>query len=111
MFRDLKYLNIIQDYNDDFRCYFENDEKLNAKLINIDFDINTSIKTCELLMFYYFNRVWGQVCFLINPKLEIALYPHDDTGYGCIGLNEKKDVLIDFLNFCEKDDSFLSYLK
>ena len=109
LFTEIKSLKVIQEYNDDFKNYFENDEKLNIKLINIHFDIDISTKICELLMFYYFNRIWGQVCFLINPVLGIALYPHEDIGYGCISLNGDKDLLIGFLKFCNEKEYFISY--
>lgn len=59
LFTEIKSLKVIQEYNDDFKNYFENDEKLNIKLINIHFDIDISTKICELLMFYYFNKNLG----------------------------------------------------
>ena len=40
------------------------------------------------------------------PTLKIALYPHEDIGYGCISLSDDCSKAIEFLNFCSKDDKF-----
>lgn len=86
---------------------------LPAHILRLDFDSSVFLEFCEVVMAYYFSPVVGQQCFLINPKLGIALYPHDDIGYGCISLNnnyKEKMILVDFLKFCNKDSYFDIYL-
>ena len=46
--------------------------------------------------------------YTINPKLGIALYPHDDIGYGCISLTDDTSLAERFLEFCNEDKYFYS---
>lgn len=50
--------------------------------------------------------VVGDLCVLISPKLQIALYPHDDIGFGVIALDDDPRLGIEFLRFCEKNERF-----
>ena len=52
------------------------------------------------------NKVFGEICFLINPNLSLLLYPHSEKGYGCISLSDDCNNAIEFLNFCSKDNKF-----
>lgn len=87
---------------------------LPAHILRLDFDSSIFLEFCEVVMAYYFSPVIGQRCFLINPKLGIALYPHDDIGYGCISLNNtatEKALLVDFLKFCEQSEMFKVFVE
>lgn len=87
---------------------------LPAHILRLDFDSSVFLEFCEVVMAYYFSPVVGQQCFLINPRLGIALYPHDDIGYGCISLNntaEEKALLVNFLQFCAKDGGFRAFIE
>lgn len=87
---------------------------LPAHILRLDFDSSIFLEFCEVAMAYYFSPVIGQRCFLINPKLGIALYPHDDIGYGCISLNNtatEKALLVDFLKFCEQSEMFKVFVE
>lgn len=87
---------------------------LPAYILRLDFDSSVFLEFCEVLMAYYFSPVIGQRCFLINPKLGIALYPHDERGYGCISLNNiagEKALLVDFLKFCGQNEVFEVFIK
>ncbi len=87
---------------------------LPAHILRLDFDSSVFLEFCEVVMAYYFSPVVGQQCFLINPRLGIALYPHDDIGYGCISLNntaEEKALLVSFLQFCAKDGGFRAFIE
>lgn len=87
---------------------------LPAYILRLDFDSSIFLEFCEVVMAYYFSPVIGQRCFLINPKLGIALYPHDDIGYGCISLNntaKEKALLVDFLKFCEHGGVFKAFIE
>ena len=87
---------------------------LPAHILRLDFDSSVFLEFCEVVMAYYFSPVVGQQCFLISPKLGVALYPHDDIGYGCISLNnitEEKALLVDFLQFCAKDEAFGAFIE
>lgn len=50
--------------------------------------------------------VIGSICFYIDLELNVAVYPHDDTGFGCVGLNEQKSAGIEFLKLCENNRDF-----
>lgn len=112
------YLNIyhhainsgfLMPWNDTFEEFYDNElnsPKLPANMITLNFNHQTLLDYCELLMVFCFSPVIGQACFLINPALKIALYPHDDTGFGVISLSEDRAVADNFLKFCGKFDDF-----
>ncbi|MGV6988170.1 hypothetical protein ACWA5Z_04100 [Testudinibacter sp. P80/BLE/0925] len=81
-----------------------------ANHLSIHFDNDFFIPFCEMVMALSYSKVVGQVCFLINPKLQIALYPHDDTGFGVITLNENFSMGIEFLQYCGKNEFFDYYI-
>lgn len=75
------------------------------------FDKDFILPYSEMAMAMVFGKICGQKCFLINPKLQIALYPHDDIGYGCIDLGDNPKILTDFLNYCDKNQDFISHIE
>lgn len=117
---DDKYLEIYElskgnsllndNRSDEAEQYFEEKIPLPAKFIQLCFDKEFLLPFVEMVMAMTFGKVVGQICFLINPKLKIALYPHDDIGFGCIDLDENPKVLIDFLMYCNQKD-FISYIE
>ncbi|TCP92062.1 hypothetical protein EDC44_12815 [Cricetibacter osteomyelitidis] len=87
------------------------DAPLLAKHLSIHFDKDFFMPFCEMVMALSYSKVVGQVCFLVNPKLQIALYPHDDTGFGVISLNEDYSIGIKFLQYCGKSEYFNYYIE
>lgn len=57
------------------------------------------------------SKTCGEICLLINPKLQIALYTHWDIGYACIDLGDNPKILTDFLNYCDKSKDFVSHIE
>ena len=118
-FKAIEY-GFLQPYEGLYEKYLDEEMQLPIKavdlpahILRLDFDSSVFLEFCEVVIAYYFSPVVGQKCFLINPKLGIALYPHDDIGYGCISLNnnyKEKMILVDFLKFCNKDGYFDIYL-
>lgn len=53
----------------------------------------------------------GEVCFFINTALNIAVYPHADTGFGCMGLNSTIASCVDFLEYCRQFENFTVVIK
>lgn len=51
-------------------------------------------------------------CFFISLKNDLIIYPHgDNTGYGCIGINDKKNnVGLSFLKDVSKEKDFDSWI-
>ena len=96
----IPYNGLIEDFYEDNKYPFP------ANIMSLSFDKQDILSFCELSMAYKYNKVVGDHCFLVNPKLKIALYPHEDIGYGCISLSDDCNKAIEFLNFCSKDDKF-----
>lgn len=106
IFELAKQKGFIQEYSSEFNDYLEQDLELPAKLLNINFECDFYMPFCELVMAYYFNKIAGQVCFLINSELQLAFYPHDDIGFGCISLNSDILASVEFLEYCKKNEEF-----
>lgn len=106
IYKKIKEENIFKRYLDK-----KNNKNIKAKALNLCFDYDTFMPLCELVMVLSFNNIFGQICFLINPKLQIALYPHDDIGFGVIALNDDPTLGIKFLKFCENDSRFRVYIE
>lgn len=95
------------------RCFSNkkiNEDGIEAESLILCFDYDIFMPLCELVMALSFNNIWGQTCFLINPKLQIAVYPHEDIGFGVISLNEDPSLGVEFLKFCKKDKRFDVYI-
>ncbi|ERH27748.1 hypothetical protein HMPREF9065_01067 [Aggregatibacter sp. oral taxon 458 str. W10330] len=113
LYEEAKKSNFLNDYDGVYKEYFESIDLKDEKqppisIFNMHFDLNKIFLYCELVLAFYFGKISGGICFLINPKLGIALYPHDDIGYGCISLTEDTSLSEMFLNFCNKDQYFSS---
>jgi hypothetical protein len=78
------YLNPVSDA---FESYLYGDVSLPAAEVTVHFDRNDFIDICKLLMMH--SGVIGEVFFMINPELGVAVYPHQDLGFGiiCFGDN------------------------
>lgn len=87
-----------------FECYRFGENPLCAKDISVHFDNEMFMDISRLIMAH--GGVNGQVFFLINLKIGVAIYPHDDTGFGCISLNGIHDVCLGFLKRVEENDNF-----
>ena len=108
LYKEAKRDGFLIPYNGLMEEYYEADNfdeiLYPANLLNFTFDKDKFLSYCELVMGY--NKVFGEICFLINPNLSLLLYPHSEKGYGCISLSDDCSKAIEFLNFCSKDDKF-----
>lgn len=95
---------VLNPMSSEFENYLYGDVGLPVGSINISFNFNDFIILSRLVMSH--SGVIGQVCFYINYELNVAIYPHDDTGFGCIALNEDSREGIDFLNSCKINKNF-----
>lgn len=57
------------------------------------------------------TKIIGETCFLINPKLQLALYTHWDIGYACIDLGDNPQTILDFLKYCDTSEDFVSHIE
>ena len=39
----------------------------------------------------------------ISSSLNLAIYPHDERGFGCIELNDDTKNGLNFLEFCKRE--------
>ena len=113
LYEEAKKSNFLNEYTGVYEDYFEsidlkNEPQPPISIFNMHFDSNKIFLYCELVIAFYFGKVCGGICFLINPKLGIALYPHDDIGYGCISLTDDTSLAERFLEFCNEDKYFYS---
>lgn len=99
-----RYEGVIERYYEtDFRFV---EDILPANALVLYFDNRKLLSYCEMIMAFYFFPIIGQACFLINSKLQIALYPHDDVGFGVISLGDDPSLAVEFLKFCGNDNRF-----
>ena len=111
-YREAKKRDLFIPQNIGYGEWLDNhDAELPAKFIKLCFDTDFILPFSEMVMGMVFGKVVGQQCFLINPKLQIALYPHEDIGYGCIDLGDNPKILTDFLNYCDKSKDFVSHIE
>lgn len=104
--------SLLKPYSETYDYWFSNkDIPLLAEFLTFCFDKDFILPFSEMVMAMTFRKVVGQQCFLINPKLQIALYPHEDIGYGCIDLGDNPKILTDFLNYCDKSKDFVSHIE
>lgn len=104
LFLKAKKYNLIQKLTNDIDEYLIGDHDLFAHNISISFNQRAFIILSKLVMLS--DDVLGDACFFIFPELELAIYPHEDIGYGCISLSDDCNKAIEFLNFCSKDYKF-----
>ena len=82
-----KKLGILQEPNEHFDLGLGGEILLLAIYLRIDALRFDEIKDlAKLLMLYTYSlNEWR---FFIFPSLNLAIYPHDEKGFGCIGLND-----------------------
>ncbi|MGH1601652.1 hypothetical protein [Campylobacter majalis] len=97
-----KNLGILQKSNEYFDLSATHDISLPAMCLRIDALEFDEIKDLAKLIMSYTYSI-NQWCFIIFPNLNLAIYPHDEKGFGCIGLNDDITNGVKFLNFCRKD--------
>ncbi|MFU2090564.1 hypothetical protein [Avibacterium avium] len=99
-----KKYNLIQKSTFNFENYSYGDIPLPASCLTISFDKKYFLYLARLVMGC--DAILGDVCFFISSKLNIAIYPHEDIGFGVIALDSDPTLGIEFLKFCEKDSRF-----
>jgi len=104
LYEDVKGKGLVFPMNDDFENYLYGDSCLPAGSLKLSFDANDFKDLSRLLMCH--AGVIGHVCFYINLSKNVAIYPHDDVGFGCIALNSDPKISKSFLNYCSKDMDF-----
>lgn len=100
---------VIFTLNDEYESYLYGDIEFPVSLIKCSKDKETFIDLSKLLMCY--NKILGQICFYIDLNYGLAIYPHDDTGFGCIVLNDNYEAGYEFLNSCKKNGEFDVYIQ
>ena len=102
LYDKFKDLGILQEQNEYFSLARDKEYPLPAMCIRMDILKWDDIKElAKFLMCYdYSINEW---CFIVFPSLNLAVYPHDSKGFGCIGLNDEIKYGINFLKFCEKN--------
>ena len=100
VYKKYKDLGILQEQNEYFSLARDKEYPLPAMCIRMDILKWDDIKElAKFLMCYdYSINEW---CFIVFPSLNLAVYPHDSKGFGCIGLNDEIKYGINFLKFCD----------
>ncbi|CBJ79444.1 hypothetical protein XBJ2_2880002 [Xenorhabdus bovienii str. Jollieti] len=104
IYHSVKEKNLLLPMTESYENYLYGETLLPAHSLSFSFTKNDFIDLSKLIMCH--AGVIGQVCFYINPALNIGVYPHEDTGFGCIALNGEKNTCIDFLTYCKKNENF-----
>lgn len=104
LYEEMKDKKLLSPMTDDFESYLYGDSCLPAFSLSLSNNSNDFRGLSRLMMCH--AGVVGQVCFYINLNLNVAIYPHDDVGFGCIALNEKFKECEKFLHYCAKNESF-----
>ncbi|WP_279156235.1 hypothetical protein [Obesumbacterium proteus] len=87
-----------------YESYLYGDIPLPASALNFYFDKNIFIELSKIMMCH--SGIIGDICFYINKDMNIAIYPHEDVGFGCMSLNGDRTAGIQFLNTCSKNNNF-----
>ncbi|NOL52582.1 hypothetical protein [Pelistega suis] len=101
-----KRIGFLAPITEDFISYYFEDIPFQYEFLSLTFDDALYMPLSKLMMEMVFGCVVSQTFFLINPKLQIAVYPHDDASFGIIALNEDPTIGVEFLKFCEQDPQF-----
>lgn len=92
----------MQEPNEHFNLGLDSEILLPVICLRIDalrFDeIKYLAKT--LMLYTYSLNEW---CFFIFPSLNLAIYPHYERRFGCIGLNDDIKNGLNFLEFCKRE--------
>ena len=109
LLRRAKKYNLIQESTEVFEDYLYGDIPLPADCLTISLD--KKLFPCLAKLVMGCNAVLGNICFFISPKLNIAIYPHEDLGFGVISLSEDRSLCIEFLEFCSKNKNFIVHIE
>lgn len=101
-----KKAGYLRDIDDDFESYLYGDISLPASSLNIHFCNNEFLNMSRLIMGH--GGVIGQVLFFINIEIGVALYPHDDIGFGIISLTKDNKICKEFLKTVEENNKYKS---
>lgn len=105
-----KKLGILQEPNEHFDLGLDGEILLPAICLRIDALRFDEIKDlAKLLMLYTYSL--NEWYFFIFPNLNLALYPHDERGFGCTRLNDDTKNGREFLEFCKKGKNAKVVLK
>ena len=105
-----KKLGILQEPNEHFNLGLDGEILLPAICLRIDALRFDEIKDlAKLLMLYTYSL--NEWCFFIFPSLKLAIYPHDENGFGCTRLNDDTKNGREFLEFCKKEKNAKVILK
>ena len=105
-----KKLGILQEPNEHFDLGLNSEILLPAICLRIDaLKFNEIKDLAKLLMLYTYSL--NEWCFFIFPNLNLALYPHDERGFGYIELNDDIKNGREFLEFCKKEKNAKVILK
>ncbi|WP_368300306.1 hypothetical protein [Kluyvera sichuanensis] len=104
LYEKMKSKRLLLPMTENYENYLYGDSVLSADALNFSFARSDFVDISKLMMCY--AGVIGQVCFYINPSLNLAIYPHDDVGFGCISLNADNNSAQDFLRYCSKNKNF-----
>ena len=97
-----KKLGILQEPNEHFNLGLDGEILLPAIYLRIDALGFDEIKDlAKLLMLYTYSL--NEWCFFIFPSLKLAIYPHDENGFGCTRLNDDTKNGLNFLEFCKRE--------
>ncbi|AFR04621.1 hypothetical protein H4F69_19235 [Pectobacterium brasiliense] len=104
IYNDAKINNYLKPLSDDFESYLYGDIPLPASSLSLHFDNGNFMDVCKLIMGH--GGVLGQVFFMINLKLQLAIYPHGDIGFGVISFDKDDVICKSFLNSLIGNDDF-----
>ncbi len=104
IYDEMKSRRLLLPMSDEYESYLYGESPLPAGSLSFSFEYSDFIKLSRLLMCH--AGVAGQVCFCIIPALNMAIYPHDDIGYGCVALNSDVKACREFLDHCSECSSF-----
>ena len=105
-----KKLGILQESNEHFDLGLDGEILLLAICLRIEALRFDEIKDlAKLLMLYTYSL--NEWCFFIFSSLNLALYPHDDKGFGCTRLNDDTKNGLNFLEFCKREKNAKIVLK
>ncbi|AOR61129.1 hypothetical protein [Pectobacterium parmentieri] len=88
--------NYLKPLNNDFENYLYGDIPLPTSSLSLHFDNNRFMDICKLIMGH--GGVLGQVFLMVNLKLNLAIYPHNDLGFGIISFGENDAFCQSFLS-------------
>lgn len=104
LYEGMKEKRLLLPMTESFEGYLYGDTCLPASSLSLSFERSDFTAVSKLLMCH--AGVVGQVGFYIDPLLGVAIYPHDDVGFGCIALNSEDKVCREFLSYCSRSDNF-----